>query len=128
MSKAGNLFTTLRLNLDNADDMEAWNNLMSADSSQPEYRSYTRTIVTAVNDHFARMDQPDHDELVAALLEKVQETVQETIVSAMNDVIVTTMPPMPPVSEPASKQTKPLASAGPSDEAEIEILSFLDNF
>lgn len=34
MSKKGNLFTTtLRLNLDNAQDMEAWNNLMSADSS-----------------------------------------------------------------------------------------------
>ena len=33
MSKKGNLFaTTLRLNLDNAQDMEAWNNLMSADT------------------------------------------------------------------------------------------------
>ena len=58
MSKKDNLFTTtLRLNLNNAQDMEAWNNLMSADSTQPEYSSYCRTIVTAINDHFARQDR-----------------------------------------------------------------------
>ena len=54
MNKKENLFTTtLRLNLNNAQDMEAWNNLMSTDRNQPEYSSYSRTIVTAINDHFA---------------------------------------------------------------------------
>ena len=57
MSKKANPFTTtLRLNLNNAQDMEAWNNLMSADSTQPEYGSYCRTIVTAINDHIRVID------------------------------------------------------------------------
>ena len=42
MNKKENLFTTaLRLNLNNAQDMEAWNNLMSTDRNQPEYSSYS---------------------------------------------------------------------------------------
>ena len=49
MNKKENLFTTtLRLNLNNAQDMEAWNNLMSTDRNQPEYSSYSRTIITAI--------------------------------------------------------------------------------
>ena len=45
MNKKENLFTTtLRLNLNNAQDMEAWNNLMSTDRNQPEYSSYSRAI------------------------------------------------------------------------------------
>ena len=47
MNKKENLFTTtLRLNLNNAQDMEAWNNLMSTDRNQPDYTSYSRTVVT----------------------------------------------------------------------------------
>ena len=45
MNKKENLFTTtLRLNLNNAQDMEAWNNLMSTDRNQPEYE-YTAARV-----------------------------------------------------------------------------------
>ena len=51
MSKNSDVFTTtLRLNLKNPQDQEAWDNLMYADSSLPQYSSYTRTIVTAIND------------------------------------------------------------------------------
>ena len=76
MSK--NLFhTTLRLNLNNAQDMEAWNNLMSADTRQPEYSSYSRTIVTAINDHFSRLDQPDQEEWMDVLLQKTAELLKE---------------------------------------------------
>ena len=55
MNKKENLFTpTLRLNLNNTQDMEAWNNLMSTDRNQPEYSSYSRTIVIAINDRRSR--------------------------------------------------------------------------
>ena len=120
MSK--NLFnTTLRLNLDNAQDMEAWNNLMSADSSQPEYSSYSRTIVTAINDHFSRIDQPNQEQWVPTLLQKIQETVQETIISTMKEITVTAAPT-------ESKAEAPKDDAGQADETEAEIEAFLDCF
>ena len=122
MSRKKNLFnTTLRLNLDNAQDMEAWNNLMSADSSQPEYSSYSRTIVTAINDHFSRLDQPDREERVAALLQKVQETVRQTIISTMKEMSITAAPP-------GSKNGNPLDDAEPPNETEAAIEAFLDCF
>ena len=122
MRKKGNLFTTtLRLNLDNAQDMEAWNNLMSAYSSQPEYSSYSRTIVTTINDHFARLDQLDREERVSVLLQKIQETVQETIISTIKEVTVTAMPPL-------SKDEAPEDGAEQVDETEAEIEAFLDCF
>ena len=122
MNKKGNLFTTtLRLNLDNAQDMEAWNNLMSADSSQPEYSSYSRTIVTALNDHFARLDQPEQEEWIPPLLQKVEETVRQTIISTMKDITVTAMPP---VSEGESQK----GDTEQADETEATIEAFLDCF
>ena len=122
MSKKGNLFTTtLRLNLDNAQDMEAWNNLMSTDGSQPEYSSYSRTIVTALNDHFARMDQPDREEWMPVLLQKIQETVRETIISTMKEIAVTTAPPV-------SKDEAQKDAAEPLNETEARIEAFLDCF
>ena len=120
MSK--NLFhTTLRLNLNNAQDMEAWNNLMSADTRQPEYSSYSRTIVTAINDHFSRLDQPDREEWVNALLQKVVETVRQTIISTIKEMSITAVPPV-------SKEEAPMDDAEPPDETEAAIEAFLDCF
>ena len=122
MRKKGNLFTTtLRLNLDTAHDLEAWNNLMSADSSQPEYSSYSRTIITALNDHFDRMDQPDREEWVPVLLQKIQETVRETIISTMKEVTIITAPPV-------SEGESPKGDAEQGDETEATIEAFLDCF
>ena len=122
MSRKKNLFnTTLRLNLDNAQDMEAWNNLMSADSSQPEYSSYSRTIVTAINDHFSRLDQPDQEEWMDILLQKVEKTVRQTIISTMKEIAVTAAPPV-------SKDEAIMDDAEPPDETEAAIEAFLDCF
>ena len=121
MSRKENLFnTTLRLNPNNAQDMEAWNNLMSADSSQPEYSSYSRTIVTALNDHFSRLDQPDREEWVATMLQKVEETVRQTIISTMKEITITAAPPV-------SKNEAPKYDE-PADETEAAIEAFLDCF
>ena len=122
MNKKENLFnTTLRLNLNNAQDMEAWNNLMCADSSQPEYSSYSRTIVTAINDLFSRLDQPDREEWVNALLQKVVETVRQTIISTMKEMSIIAAPPV-------SKDEAPMEDAKPPDETEAVIEAFLDCF
>ena len=123
MNKKENLFTTtLRLNLNNAQDMEAWNNLMSADSTQPEYSSYCRTIVTAINDHFARQDRlEEQQELETKLMKKIEATIQEAITSCLKELQLTGTPPTAENSEPPAQTDLP-------DETEANIEAFLDCF
>ena len=123
MNKKENLFTTtLRLNLNNAQDMEAWNNLMSTDRNQPEYSSYSRTIVTAINDHFARQDRmEEQQEWETALLKKIESTIQETITNCLQGLQITT-------PQPTAEKSEPPAQYDPPDETEANIEAFLDCF
>ena len=123
MNKKENLFTTtLRLNLNNAQDMEAWNNLMSTDRNQPEYSSYSRAIVTAINDHFARQDRmEEQQEWETALLKKIKSTIRETFISCMKEFQITAAPP-------TAEKSEPPAQSDPPDEMEERIVAFLDNF
>ena len=123
MNKKENFFTTtLRLNLNNAQDMEAWNNLMSTDRNQPEYSSYSRTIVTAINDHFARQDRmEEQQEWETALLKKIEATIRETFASCMKEFQITT-------AQPTTEKSDPPAQPDPPDEMEERIVAFLDNF
>ena len=123
MNKKENLFTTtLRLNLSNAQDMEAWNNLMSTDRNQPEYSSYSRTIVTAINDHFARQDSmEEQQEWETALLKKIEATILETLTNCLQGLQITTPPP-------TAEKSEPPAQPDPPDEMEERIVAFLDNF
>ena len=123
MNKKENLFTTtLRLNLNNAQDMEAWNNLMSTDRNQPEYSSYSRTVVTAINDHFARQDRmEEQQEWETALLKKIEATIRETFTSCMKDVQIT-------AAQPTAEKSEPPTQPDPPDEMEERIVAFLDNF
>ena len=123
MNKKENLFTTsLRLNLNNAQDMEAWNNLMSTDRNQPEYSSYSRTIVTAINDHFARQDRmEEQQEWEAALLKKIEATIRETLTNCLQGLQITT-------PQPTAEKSDPPAQPDPPDETEANIEAFLDCF
>lgn len=123
MNKKENLFTTtLRLNLNNAQDMEAWNNLMSTDRNQPEYSSYSRTIVTAINDHFARQDRMEEQQTwETALLNKIETVIQETFTSCMKEFQITAAPP-------TTEKSEPPAQTDPHDETEANIEAFLDCF
>ena len=121
MSKSSLFKTTLRLNLNNAEDLEAWNNLMSADSRRPEYSSYCRTIVTAINDHFARLGQPESQVHEAALLQKIETTIRDAVAENLKNVSFTAG---------VSTQQAPMAqdSTDISDQSEAAIEAFLDNF
>ena len=123
MNKKENLFTTtLRLNLNNAQDMEAWNNLMSTDRNQPEYSSYSRTIVTAINDHFARQDRmEEQQEWETALLKKIESTIQKTLTNCLQGLQITT-------PQPTAEKSEPPAQPDPPDETEANIEAFLDCF
>ena len=125
MSKNGDVFTTtLRLNLKNPQDQEAWDNLMYADSSLPQYSSYTRTIVTALNDHFSRMNHPEDHDSDAALLKKVEETVRRTMAECLREISITQVSA---TDESKSAPDKPKEDT-PVDENTATIEAFLDCF
>ena len=80
-----NLFTTtLRFNLNREDDRKALEHLRSADG----YRSYSRSVIAAVNDHFSRMEKMKDDpyletrEKEDAFLRRVQETIEKSLSAA----------------------------------------------
>lgn len=122
MKKSGNLFkTTLRLNLDNAQDLEAWNNLMSADTRQPEYSSYSRTIVTAINDHFARHDHPELPFHETDLLRKIEATIRDAVADSLKAIPLMT-------SVMAQSSPMPAVNSEENVENEAAIEAFLDSF
>ena len=73
--------TTLRLNLENANDRRAWEYLRSMDRKR--YRSYSSAIVTAINDHFSRQERLSSDpfletrERQEAFLSEIKDTIRE---------------------------------------------------
>ena len=72
--------TTLRLNLADEDDRRAFDYLQRMDKKQ--YRSYSRAIVAAVNDHFERQERLAADpyletrEKEDAFLRRVTEAIE----------------------------------------------------
>ena len=57
---SGNIVTTnLRLNLDNAEDRRAWERLRRMDRTR--YKSYSRTVVAALNEFFDRQERLAND-------------------------------------------------------------------
>ena len=73
--------TTLRLNLNDPEERRAWEHLRYMDKKQ--YRSYSKAIVTAVNDYFDRQGRLEADpyletrEKEDAFLDKVLTTIRE---------------------------------------------------
>ena len=78
--------TNIRLNLDRPDDRRAWEYLQSLD--RKKYKSYSRAVVVAVNDYFARQERLADDpyletrEKEDAFLGKVLDTIREGIQSS----------------------------------------------
>jgi len=73
--------TTLRLNLSDPEERRAFEHLRNMDKKQ--YHSYSKAIVTAVNDYFDRQERLEADpyletrEKEDAFLEKVLTTIRE---------------------------------------------------
>lgn len=84
MRKERNIINTnIRLNLSDERDRRAWEYLQNMD--RKKYKSYTRAVVTALNDYFEREHRLDHDpyletrEKEDAFLEKVEEAIKEGV-------------------------------------------------
>ena len=75
--------TTLRLNLADEDDRRAYEHLQGMDKKQ--YRSYSKAIVTAINDYFERQARLASDpyletrEKEDAFLRLIQRTIEKSV-------------------------------------------------
>ncbi len=75
--------TTLRLDLDKEADRKAWEYLQSRD--REKYRSYSKTVVIAVNEYFDRLERLKNDpyletrEKEDAFLRAVTDTIHSTL-------------------------------------------------
>lgn len=78
--------TTLRLNLNNDADRQAWEHLQRLDKTQ--YRSVNRAVVVAVNAFFGRQEQLAADpyletrEKEEAFLQEIRDTIRESLQGA----------------------------------------------
>lgn len=88
--------TTLRLNLADEDDRRAYEHLQRMDKKQ--YRSYSKAIVTAINDHFERQAQLENDpyletrEKEDAFLRRVTEAIEQGMRFAPVNMLPITVP------------------------------------
>ena len=73
--------TNIRLNLNRADDRQAWEYLQKLD--RKKYKSYSRAVVEAINDYFSRQEKLNDDpyletrEKEDAFLQRVLDTIRE---------------------------------------------------
>ena len=80
--------TNIRFNLDNADDRKAYEYLQSMDSKK--YKSYTKAVVIAVNEHFERQQRLNADSYLETrekediFLKKVLYTIEQGLKTAGN--------------------------------------------
>ena len=78
--------TNIRLNLNKPEDRQAWEYLQSMD--RKKYKSYSRAVVTAINDHFSRQERVVNDPFLEsrekedAFLQKILDTIREGLQSS----------------------------------------------
>ena len=112
--------TTLRLNLADEDDRRAYEHLQRMDKKQ--YRSYSKAIVTAINDHFERQARLESDpyletrEKEDAFLRRVTDAIEQGLRFAPVGMPIFTQP------------TVPEAATTEDDENISAALDFADSF
>ncbi|MCD7804834.1 MAG: hypothetical protein LUG86_00045 [Oscillospiraceae bacterium] len=112
--------TTLRLNLSDEDDRRAYEYLQKMDKKQ--YHSYSKAIVTAINDYFERKNNIATDpyletrEKEDAFLRRVTETIEKSL-----HYVPATMLPIAPSTIPIQENTT-------ADDELSAALDFADSF
>ena len=109
--------TTLRLNLADEDDRRAYEHLQRMDKKQ--YRSYSKAIVTAINDHFerqARLESDPYLEKEDVFLRRVTEAIEQGLRFAPVGML--------PFTPPAAVE----APSAEDDENISAALDFADSF
>ena len=100
--------TNLRFNLDRDDDRRAWEHLQKMD--RREYRSYSRAVITAINDFFDRQTHRDDPYLETrakedAFLKRVLDTIDLGIRNATSIGILSLAQNIQPQATPPQEDT-----------------------
>lgn len=80
--------TNIRFNLNNADDLKAYNYLQNMD--RKKYKSYTKAVVIALIEHFERQQRLEADSYLETrekediFLQKVLDTIEQGLKTAGN--------------------------------------------
>ena len=109
---------SLRLNLDNPEEAQAWEHLRQAGSSLPGHGSRNQTIVTAINDHFSRIGSED------SAMRRIEDTIRRTIREEFKEHRYEPNESMPPMG---ASQTQ----SAPDEERDdhwADVEAFLDAF
>ena len=113
---------SLRLNLDDPEEAQAWEHLRQAGSSLPGHGSRNQTIVTAINDHFSRTESEDRS------LQKIEDIIRQTIRDEFREHRYEPHDKQHD-SEPPTGTTSPQAGSEESqDDHWADVEAFLDAF
>ena len=87
MMERATINTNIRLNLSKPEDRQAWEYLQSMD--RKKYKSYSRAVVAAINDHFSREERCASDPFLEsrekedAFLQKILDAIREGLQSSV---------------------------------------------
>lgn len=112
--------TTLRLNLADEDDRRAFEYLQRMDKRQ--YRSYSKAIVAAVNDHFERQERIAADPYLET--REKEDAFLQRVVEVIGQSLHSTPVGMLQFAQPAPQTAAP----EPDDEELSAALDFADSF
>ena len=109
--------TTLRLDLEKEADRKAWEYLQNRD--REKYRSYSKTVVIAVNEYFDRLERLKNDpyletrEKEDAFLRAVKETIQNALsgYSAVGGLLQLLQQSAPQAPPPAANTEEDISTA-----------------
>ena len=116
--------TTLRLDMNSEEDRQAWSYLQQLDKKQ--HRSYSKAIVTAINDYFGRQERLANDPYLETR-EKENDFLQQimdTITFALRFVPT----PMPSTVATQSPETSQQTIQSSSEDDLSTALDFADSF
>lgn len=118
--------TNIRLNLDREADRKAWEYLRNMD--RKKYKSYSRAIVTAVNDYFDRQERMKKDHYLEtrekedAFLDKVLTTIEQGLKASSSNNTIANLLQLLNAEQPKTKL------ADNTDEYADTALDFADSF
>ena len=123
--------TNVRFDLEKETDRMAWEYLRRRDKRQ--YRSYSKAVIAAVNDHFERRGRLAADpyletrEKEDAFLQRVLETIRDGLTHAAPTNAASTLPQLIQGVQPQG-ETDVEVSQQDQQEAEDMALDFVDGF
>ncbi|MDO4563358.1 MAG: hypothetical protein Q4C12_05940 [Clostridia bacterium] len=119
--------TNIRLNLDDEADKKAWEYLQGMD--RKIYKSYTKAVVIALNEHFERQDKIEADPYLETrekediFLQKILDTIKQGLTDNAQTFNLSSL--LQFVSANQGRQTEAVANTQADDDAALDFADSL---